>query len=98
MTHLLIFLACHFVGDFGLQNAWVAEEKNRSLEVTFYHTAVYTAVFILFSHLSLTAMLFLFVSHFCIDLLKSKYKIIKPIYVDQLFHIIIILSIIFFKF
>ena len=46
ISTLLIWLACHFVGDFAFQSTWMSVEKGKSWEVNFYHCATYTAVFI----------------------------------------------------
>ncbi len=32
---LLIWLACHFVGDFAFQSTWMSTEKGKSWEVNF---------------------------------------------------------------
>ncbi|GAC1359849.1 MAG: hypothetical protein NVS2B12_06750 [Ktedonobacteraceae bacterium] len=90
ITILLSWLACHFVGDFAFQSAWMSVEKGKSWEVNFYHCATYTAVFLLFVHPSVTAVAILFGTHFVIDPLKARYKVIGPIWVDQLLHIITI--------
>ena len=52
---LLVWLACHFVGDFAFQSTWMSVEKGKSWEINFYHCATYTATFILFARPSLTA-------------------------------------------
>ena len=54
---LLVWLACHFVGDFAFQSTWMSIEKGKSWEVNFYHCATYTAVFVLFARPSLLANL-----------------------------------------
>ncbi len=95
---LLIWLACHFVGDFAFQSAWMTIEKGKSWEVNFYHSATYTAVFLLFAHSSLLATAILFGTHFIIDPLKARYKVIGPIWLDQLLHILTIVLILAFKF
>lgn len=93
---LLIWLACHFVGDFAFQSAWMSMEKGKSWEVNFYHCATYTAVFVLFAHSSPLATAALLGTHLVIDPLKARYKIIEPIWLDQLLHIVTILLILFF--
>ena len=85
---LLIWLACHFVGDFAFQSTWMSAQKGKSWEVNFYHCATYTAVFILFVHPSLLATAVLFVTHFVVDPLKARYEVIHSIWVDQLLHIL----------
>ncbi len=92
-TLIITWLACHFVGDFAFQSTWMSVEKGKSWEVNFYHCATYTAVFILFVHPSLLAIAVLLVSHFIIDALKARYKLIGPIWVDQLLHFAVILII-----
>lgn len=94
---LLIWLACHFVGDFAFQSTWMSVEKGKSWEINFYHCATYTAVFVLFAHPSLLAIALLLVTHYIIDTLKARYKIIGPIWLDQSLHIITILLILAFK-
>jgi hypothetical protein len=95
---LLIWLACHFVGDFAFQSTWMSVEKGKSWEINFYHCATYTAVFVLFAHPTLLAIMLLLVTHYIIDTLKARYKVIGPIWVDQSLHILTILLILAFKF
>lgn len=94
---LLIWLACHFVGDFAFQSTWMSIEKGKSWEVNFYHGATYTAVFVLFAHPSPQATAILLVTHFIVDPLKARYKLIGPIWLDQLLHLVTILLILWLK-
>ncbi|HLI07370.1 MAG TPA: DUF3307 domain-containing protein [Ktedonobacteraceae bacterium] len=94
---LLIWLACHFVGDFAFQSTWMSVEKGKSWEINLYHCATYTAVFILFAHPSLLAIALLLVTHYVIDTLKARYKLITHIWVDQLLHILTIVLILALK-
>src|SRR5438477_12251108 len=98
VSTLLIWLACHFLGDFAFQSTWMSVEKGKSWEVNFYHCATYTAVFVLFAHPSILAAAALFGTHFVVDPLKSRYKVIGPIWIDQLLHILTILLILGLKF
>jgi len=98
ISEFLIWVACHFLGDFAFQSAWMSMEKGKSWEINFYHCATYTAVFVLFAHPSLIAIAILFGTHCIIDPLKSRYKVIGPIWVDQLLHILTILLILIFRF
>ena len=95
---LFVWLACHFIGDFAFQSAWMSMEKGKSWEVNFYHGATYTAVFVLFAHSSLLATAVIFGTHLVIDPLKARYRIIGPIWLDQFLHIVTILLILWFKF
>ncbi|HLG77121.1 MAG TPA: DUF3307 domain-containing protein [Ktedonobacteraceae bacterium] len=93
LTTFVIWLACHFVGDFAFQSSWMSAEKGKSWEVNFYHCATYTATFFLFAHSSIIATVVLLVTHFVVDALKARYKIIKPIWLDQLLHVFTIVLI-----
>ncbi|MDQ6661619.1 MAG: DUF3307 domain-containing protein [Chloroflexota bacterium] len=93
VSTFLIWFACHFVGDFAFQSTWMSVEKGRSWEVNFYHCATYTAVFVLFVHPSILAITILIITHFIIDTLKARYKVIGPIWLDQLLHLLTIVLI-----
>ena len=95
---LLAWLACHFVGDFAFQSAWMSMEKGKSWEVNFYHCATYTATFILFVHPSPLAVAILLTTHYIVDTLKARYKVIGPIWLDQLLHVLTIVLILALKF
>jgi hypothetical protein len=93
LSPLLIWLACHFIGDFAFQSTWMSAEKGKSWEVNFYHCATYTATFVLFAHPSFNAVLALLCTHFVVDALKARYKVIGSIWLDQLLHIVTIVAI-----
>lgn len=95
---LLIWLACHFIGDFAFQSTRMSMEKGKSWEVNFYHCATYTATFVIFAHTSLLAASIILVTHYLVDTLKARYKVIGPIWVDQLLHVATLLLILFFRF
>ena len=95
---LLIWLACHFVGDFAFQSTWMSIEKGKSWEVNFYHCATYTATFILFAHPSLLAITLILVTHYIVDTLKARYNVIRSIWLDQILHVLTLLLILLFKF
>lgn len=97
ISTLLVWLACHFIGDFAFQSTWMSIEKGKSWEVNFYHCATYTATFVLFAHPSLLATAVLFGSHFIVDPMKSRYKVIGSIWLDQLLHILTILLILWLR-
>jgi hypothetical protein len=90
---VLIWLACHFVGDFAFQSAWMSANKGKSWEINTYHAATYTAMFALFARGATPAALgVIFLTHFFIDPLKARYNLIKPIWVDQALHFIVIFA------
>ena len=93
LSPLLIWLACHFVGDFAFQSTWMSVEKGKSWEVNFYHCATYTATFVLFAHPSISAVIALLCTHFIVDALKARYRIIRSIWLDQLLHTVTIIAI-----
>ena len=97
---LLIWLACHFIGDFAFQSTWMSMEKGKSWEVNFYHCATYTATFILFAHPSpsILALILILVTHYVIDTLKARYKVIGSIWLDQLLHVLVIILILTLKY
>lgn len=96
---LLMWLACHFIGDFAFQSTWMSIEKGKSWEVNFYHCATYTATFILFVHPtpSIRAIFLILMTHYVIDTLKARYKVIDSIWLDQLLHVLVIVLILALK-
>jgi len=96
LAPLLVWLACHFIGDFAFQSTWMSVEKGKSWEVNFYHCATYTATFVLFAHPSFNAVLVLLCTHYVFDTLKARYKVIGSIWLDQILHIATIIVILLF--
>jgi hypothetical protein len=84
---MLKLIACHFIGDFPFQPEFLALGKGKSWELNLYHTLVYTATFILFGDVSLLIAGIIFITHFVIDPLKARWKIIPYLWIDQLLHI-----------
>ena len=85
------------VGDFAFQSTWMSVEKGKSWEVNFYHCATYTATFILFAAPSIFAILTILSTHFIVDALKARYKVIRSIWLDQLLHIATIIVILLLR-
>ncbi len=88
----MYYAALHFIGDFPCQSTWMIQEKGRRWEVLAYHCLVYTSVFALADlHPNLSigpiALLVIFSSHMLIDAAKSRWKIVKEIWIDQLLHL-----------
>ena len=94
---LLVWLACHFVGDFAFQSTWMSMEKGKSWEINFYHCATYTATFILFAHPSIPSVALILLTHYIVDTLKARYKVISSIWLDQLLHVLTIILILSLK-
>jgi len=97
MINLFFFyVALHFIADFPFQGDWLGVNKGKSWELMFYHCLIYSGTFIVFGKVSLLVAFILFITHLLIDPLKARYKIIKPIWLDQLLHIIVIGFIVYY--
>lgn len=101
MEAILWLIAGHFIGDFPFQSEWMASQKGKSWEVNFYHALVYTATVFVVSAiggftLSLAAAAIILASHFFIEPLKSRWGIVKPIWLDQILHLSILMMIALF--
>ena len=62
----IVFLLCHFVGDFLLQTDWMAMNKGKKTLNCLVHVLIYTACFTVLT-LSWKALLFIAVTHFTFD-------------------------------
>ena len=90
----LIF--AHYIGDWGLQSTWMAENKNKYFEVMFAHCMIWTGcVCIGLEYLGIYhiwKVIFLFVGHWIVDKWKAdRYKSDKDmwmLHVDQVAHIL----------
>lgn len=87
----------HFIGDFPCQVQWFVDMKGKSYEVMLYHCAVYSAVVCILGQLGWWAFIIILGSHFVIDNMKARLRIIKHIWQDQIYHILVLwlISIIF---
>lgn len=107
---LLLWGAVHFVGDFGLQSAWMAMKKCPKhydpavdcagpWEVLLYHCVTYTAAFVVTAKLSgtdanLWAFPAIFLAHFLVDALKARDILVKTIWLDQTLHLLTLVPLI----
>ena len=99
----LWLLAGHFLGDFAFQSEWMVKNKGKSWEVMAYHALVHAAVVLVVAKiggfdLSYLALIMLVGLHFFVDPLKSRWKIVKSTWLDQILHIAILVMIAFFGF
>ena len=92
---LIKLILCHLVGDYVLQNDFIANTKGKNLYHLFVHSALYCVPFMIFIDKA-WLLLFLFLTHMIVDALKARYNKINYI-TDQLLHYIIIVLLIFFK-
>lgn len=95
---LIWLIAGHLLGDFAFQSDWLAVQKGKSWEVNAYHALVYTAAMFVVAAigdiaLPVLVLFIIFLSHFIIDPLKSRWYIIKHIWLDQLLHLAVLVVI-----
>ena len=62
----IMFLLCHFVGDFWLQTDWMAMNKSKKSWNCFIHVVIYTSCFLILTT-SWKALLFIGTTHFILD-------------------------------
>lgn len=88
--YLIVLFACHHIGDFAFQSAWMAMEKAKDKEVLVYHVLTQAAPFMLLvlvpsMHVTPQGLGLHMVLHGTVDYLKGR-GIIKKIWQDQLCH------------
>ncbi len=98
---ILWLIAGHFIGDCAFQTEWLSSQKGKSWEINAYHALVYTATIFVVAKiggvtLSCLALALVVSSHFVIDPLKARWAIIKPIWLDQLLHLVVLLAVAIF--
>jgi len=64
MTLFEKLLICHFIGDWLLQNQYIAEHKTKDTAIRAMHCAIYTSCF---CWLGWLPCVYIFVTHFIID-------------------------------
>lgn len=69
----ILFLLCHFVGDFILQSDWMAMNKSRKSIPCLVHVLIYTACFLVLT-VSWKALLFIGLTHFMLDRFHTPLK------------------------
>ena len=93
--NILWLIFAHYIGDWGLQNPWVAEHKGKYWMVMLAHCMIWTACMSICMEwlgiVSLWKIAFLLWGHFAADEIKchfnpeGKWWLIYP---DQIFHLI----------
>ena len=68
-NNIILLLIFHFIGDFLLQNTWMATNKHKDLNALTIHCSIYSLAFLYFGpyFCMVTYML-----HFCVDFFTSK--------------------------
>lgn len=83
--YLLTLVLCHLVGDYFLQSDFIAKTKGQNLYHLLVHCSLYCVPFLFMYNLYSWSILYLFVTHCIIDLLKARYNKISY-FEDQLLH------------
>ena len=89
LTALATIIFCHLVGDYPLQQDFIAKTKGENWYHLFVHCSLYSVPFVVVYGIDIR-LLILFASHFTIDALKARYKKISYA-VDQISHYVIAL-------
>ena len=86
---LIKLVLCHLVGDYVLQNDFIAKTKGENIYHLFVHCALYCLPFLIcFGFVWQLAVIF--ATHIVIDVLKARYKKITYI-TDQVLHYLVVL-------
>ena len=83
-SKIVLLILCHLLGDYVLQNDFIAKSKGSNWYHLFVHCAIYLVPFIVVFRLS-WKILFLFVAHMIVDPLKARWNKITY-FQDQLIH------------
>lgn len=97
MNLILSLVAAHFIGDFAFQSSWMSEKKGESWEINFYHSATYTATFVLLpTGFMWWQLAIILISHIVIDAMKARWRLIKSVWMDQVLHFIVLVFLVLF--
>lgn len=89
IREIIILIMCHLIGDYVLQNDFIAKTKGENWYHLFVHCVLYCVPFMIVDIFSLTGIILLFITHIIIDPLKARYN--KITYTqDQLLHYAVI--------
>lgn len=86
---ILNLILCHLLGDYVLQLDVIAHTKGKNIYHLFVHCALYCVPFVILYGYDIKT-LYLFATHFIVDILKSKYNLISY-FQDQTLHYIVLL-------
>lgn len=95
IREIIILMLCHLIGDYVLQNDFIAKTKGENWYHLFVHSALYCVPFMIVNIFSLTQIMILFISHMIIDPLKARYNKITYLQ-DQSLHYAIIVALLIF--
>jgi hypothetical protein len=91
MEQIFILIICHLIGDYVLQNDFIAKTKGENWYHLFVHCALYIVPFFVAFGFG-WYLLFLFATHISIDTLKARHKAIGYV-TDQILHYIVLMAI-----
>lgn len=88
---LLLYKAvvCHLIGDYLLQSDFLAKTKGSNYYHLIIHCILYTVPFMIVFGYDTYSLAILYFSHFVIDVLKARFKLINYVW-DQFLHYMII--------
>lgn len=90
---IIVLIFCHLVGDYVLQNDFIAKTKGENWYHLIVHCVLYSLPFFVFFGLT-WQLSFIFITHMIIDPLKARYNKINYT-TDQLLHYIVMLVYLF---
>lgn len=99
-TNYIILILAHFIGDYALQNDYMALNKNKDNYVLFAHVATWTITISLVAFIlklpvnSFLIVVILLIPHFIMDAIKARHLLwcnfVSPktaLIIDQAFHL-----------
>ena len=101
MTLYLWLICAHFIGDFALQQEWVALNKGKEWYIMLAHCVIWAAcIMLVLEHYEKATLLrwnFLWMGHFLCDTWKCRATKEFPtwhFYTDQAFHVLFQLTVV----
>lgn len=88
LSKIFTLVMCHLVGDYVLQNDFIAKTKGENIYHLFVHSMLYCLPFALLFGISIEIYL-LMITHILIDYLKAKLGSISYLQ-DQLLHYLVL--------
>ena len=94
MSKLITIIFCHLIGDYPLQQDFIANTKSSNWYHLFVHCALYCVPFAIIYNIDYKLYI-LFISHFIIDMLKARYNLLDYSD-DQILHYVIAIALYLF--
>lgn len=94
MSKLITIIFCHLIGDYPLQQNFIAKTKGSNWYHLFVHCALYCVPFAVIYNINYKLYI-LFISHFIIDMLKARYNLLDYSD-DQFLHYVIAIALYLF--